>query len=911
MAELTPEQQAQVELMFEQVLKVEPESRRSFLDSSAVVPNVREEVESLLSFHPTARTQLDTAVVDPDAIAEAVDQVLAHDTTECLNEPDTIGPYRIIKKLGEGGMGSVYLAEQEKPLRRRVAIKLIKLGMDTRGVLARFDAERQALALMNHPNIALVLDAGVSSDGRPYFVMEYVEGACITKYCDQQRMDLASRLRLFGSVCQAIHHAHQKGVIHRDIKPSNVLVGEEDGCAIPKVIDFGVAKATNQRLTEHTLCTEMGVIIGTPEYVSPEQAGPNTSDIDTRTDIYSLGVLLYELLVGALPLESDSFRRLAPNELHRLVREHDPPKPTTRLTGLGARAEEAARNRGTDVRTLRRDVHGDLEWIVMKCLEKDRDRRYPSVAELEADIIHYTRHEPVNAGPPSKAYLVSRFVRRNRVLVTSTVVVLVILMAGIVSTLTFAIRESRQRQTAQAIADFLNHEILASADPEYEPNRDITLREVLDRAATSMQIQFEGTPLVAASIHETIGNAYLGLGAYVAAGRHLREAIQRRTNALGAKHPKTLEVRYQLGAVLIEEGRIDEAERMFLDILKYADIAREEQLSLRARLALGDIHDRRGELEDAERLWLEVLDDQRRNHLDEDELTLTALNNLGLLLRGQARYDEAEPMLREAFDTRARTLGDSHPSTILSAASLGWLYVQMGKYDEAEQLLGDAVHQAGDVFGQEHPRTLSYMSLQAGLYEVTTRQEKALALNRFILQSRQRVLGRDHPDTLSARNTLAQQLVVMDRLSEAEPLWVDTLEATERIHGPNHPSTLAAYHGLSGVRRRLGKLAAALELSSQAVSRARKHLAAGHWYVGAFLTNHGQVLADLKRNDEAADALNEAIRIIQTAFGVNHARTQRVIRLTSDFYREQGQVSKAVELEKRLTPESPSPDAQK
>ncbi|MFQ5473425.1 MAG: tetratricopeptide repeat protein, partial [Dehalococcoidia bacterium] len=296
-----------------------------------------------------------------------------------------------------------------------------------------------------------------------------------------------------------------------------------------------------------------------------------------------------------------------------------------------------------------------------------------------------------------------------------------------------------------------------------------------------------------------------------------------------------------------------------------------------------------------------------RQHLGEDELTLTALNNSGLLFRGQARYEEAEPMLREAFVTRRHTLGDSHPSTILSEASLGWLYVQMEKYDEAEKLLDDALQEAGDVFGTEHPRTLSYTSLLAGLYEVTQRQEKALELNRFILDVRTRTLGGDHPDTLSALNTLARQLVAMERLSQAEPLWVKVLESAERVHGPNHVSTLAAYHGLSGVRRKLGKPAEALELSTLAVERTREYLPKGHWYLGAFLTNHGQVLADLDRNDEAAVALEEAIEILQAAFGEDHARSKRVIRLASDLGLRNENKAKAEELSTLPVPKDEPP----
>ena len=329
-------------------------------------------------------------------------------------DPQQIGPYKILEKIGEGGMGVVYLAEQQKPLRRRVALKLIKLGMDTKDVLARFESERQALAVMNHPNIAKVHDAGSTEQGRPYFVMEYVQGVPITDYCDRHRLTTRERLEAFIPVCQAIHHAHQKAIIHRDVKPSNILVSVEDGRPVPKVIDFGVAKATSQRLTERTLFTQHGMLVGTPEYMSPEQAEMTGLDIDVTTDIYSLGVVLYELLAGALPFDPQALRAAGHDEMRRIIREEDPPKPSTRVSTLGANSGEIARHRKTDPATLQRTLRDELDWITMRAMEKDRTRRYGSPAELAADIVRHMRNEPILAGPPSTAYRARKFVRRHR-----------------------------------------------------------------------------------------------------------------------------------------------------------------------------------------------------------------------------------------------------------------------------------------------------------------------------------------------------------------------------------------------------------------------------------------------------------------------------------------------------------------
>ncbi len=364
-----------------------------------------------------------------------------------------IGPYKLLEKIGEGGMGVVYLADQERPLRRRVALKLVKLGMDTKQVLARFESERQALAIMNHPNIAKVHDAGSTDQGRPYFVMEYVKGIPITDYCDRRRLTNRERLELFIPVCQAIHHAHQKGIIHRDVKPSNVLVAVEDGKPVPKVIDFGVAKATSQRLTERTLYTQQGVLIGTPEYMSPEQAGTTALDVDTRTDIYSLGVLLYELLVGSLPFDPKTLRDAGLLEMMRIIREEDPPKPTTRFSSLGDTASEVAKRRHTDVRSLARHLRGELEWITMRAMDKDPARRYASASELSADIGRHLRDEPVLASPPGLAYRLGKLARRHVGFVAAGSLVLVILIAGLITSTALYLRAERARANAEMEAE--------------------------------------------------------------------------------------------------------------------------------------------------------------------------------------------------------------------------------------------------------------------------------------------------------------------------------------------------------------------------------------------------------------------------------------------------------------------------
>ncbi len=367
--------------------------------------------------------------------------------------PQSVPGFRLLQKLGEGGMGEVFEAEQLKPVHRKVALKLIKRGMESKEVLARFDTERQALALMSHPNIAQVYDAGTTTDGRPYFVMELVQGVPVTQYCDTNRLTTGERLEIFTQICDGVQHAHHKGVIHRDIKPSNVLVKIQDSKPVPKIIDFGVAKAIAQRLTEQSVFTAIGEFIGTPEYMSPEQAEMTELDIDTRTDVYSLGVVLYEMLVGAQPFDAKELRQAGFSEMRRRIREDEPPRPSVRLSGLGEKSTTAAENRRIEPSTLAKQLHGDLDWITMKALEKDRTRRYDSPGELAADIGRHLRHEPVLAGPPSATYRVKKFVKRHTLGVAAGAFVILALILGVAGITVGLIRAREAERVASQEAE--------------------------------------------------------------------------------------------------------------------------------------------------------------------------------------------------------------------------------------------------------------------------------------------------------------------------------------------------------------------------------------------------------------------------------------------------------------------------
>ena len=494
-----------------------PDHRDRYLDvACADNPKLRAQIDELLAAYPKVERFLEQPAI-------AANPILAPPIAE---QPGTvIGSYKLLEQIGEGGFGVVFLAEQERPVRRRVALKVIKPGMDTREVIARFEAERQALAMMDHPNIAKVHDAGATENGRPYFVMELVQGVPITEYCDQCNLTTNERLELFVAVCQAVQHAHQKGIIHRDIKPTNVLVAMQDGRPAPKIIDFGVAKAINQQLTEHTLMTAFAQMVGTPLYMSPEQAELSPLGVDTRSDIYSLGVLLYELLVGTTPFDKDRLHAATFDEFRRIIREEEPPRPSARLSTLSAElATTVAVRHRTDVRRLEHTVRGELDWVVMKCLEKDRNRRYDSAGSLARDVERYLHDEPVQACPPSTSYRFRKFARRNKTLLAAGGAIAAALVTGLgLSTWMYfreraavqvakanEVRATTESARAKAVSGLLQ-EMLGSADAEHAKGSQYTVRELLDNFSAGLGNQLAGQPEVEADIHAIIGRAYRSL----------------------------------------------------------------------------------------------------------------------------------------------------------------------------------------------------------------------------------------------------------------------------------------------------------------------------------------------------------------------------------------------------------------
>ena len=577
----------------------------------------------------------------------------------------TIGPYRLLERLGEGGMGEVWLAEQTRPVRRQVALKVIKAGMDTAQVVARFEAERQALALMDHPAIAKVFDAGATDLGRPYFVMELVRGESLTAYCDRHRLTIRERLELFAHVCDGVQHAHQKGIIHRDLKPSNILVTPLDDHPVPKIIDFGVAKATSQPLTEHTLYTSLGGFVGTPEYMSPEQAEMGGVDIDTRTDVYALGVILYELLTGVLPFDRHTLKDKSIDEIRRTIREFEPLRPSTRITELAAAPTDMARARGAEPSLLRSLLQGDLDWITMKALEKDRSRRYDTAIGLANDVRRHLRNEPVLAGPPSAAYRTKKFVRRHPfgVGVAATFVLLLVALAVTMTIQAQRIarerdRANREATVARQVSEFLVG-MFKDSDPFEGRGRELTAREVLDRGSQRMLTQLRGQPEVRATLMDTMGRVYFGLGKYDTAGQLAEEALNYREGAFGRDSLEVASTLTSIGAIKGQQGAFVEAERMILEALdiQRRRLGQENPPVAKTLLTLGEARYASGDWPGAERTLRESVGLYRKVVGSDDLELANALNDLALVLERQSKREEVEALYRESLAIRRERLG--------------------------------------------------------------------------------------------------------------------------------------------------------------------------------------------------------------------------------------------------------------
>jgi eukaryotic-like serine/threonine-protein kinase len=724
---------------------------------------------------------------------------------EAPSMPSAIGRYRILRLLGEGGMGAVYEAEQEAP-HRTVALKIIRTGYANAEMLRRFETETQALGRLQHPGIAQIYDAGTEETpwGRqPYIAMELVHGETLLAYCDQHKLKVRKRLDLFAKICDAVQHAHQRGLIHRDLKPANILVSDDGQ---PKILDFGIARLTDSE-AQATRQTSMGQIIGTLAYMSPEQVTGEVDEIDTRSDVYTLGVILYELLAGRLPYETG--RQI--HEAISTIREKEP----------------------SALRTINRAFRGDVETIVARALEKDKTRRYGSAAELAADVRRYLHDEPIMARPPSTAYQLRKFAHRNKALVTGVAAVFVVLVGGVVASTWEAVQARRAEKKAlqetaiaHAVNDFLQHDLLAQASAynQSKPDPNITVRTVLDRAAQNIQGKFNNQPAVEAAIRDTIGRTYLDMGLYPEAQRQLERALALERRTLGPEDPGTIETMIHLGDVADRVSNLSEAEAIFKQTLATANrvLGPDNADTLNAAKGLANAYFHQGKFALAQPLYNRVLQSRRRVLGPENPDTLMAMNNLAADYSDEGKNAEAETLFSQVADAHSRVLGPDHPDTLLAVNNLANVYVAEGKYVEGEALLSRNIEARRRTLGPEHPDTVNSMFDLANAYLDQGKYAQAEPLFRQVYETRRLAFGPEHISTLLALSGLAVALDNQGHYAQAEPLFRQIEGTMRRVLGPEDIDTLWETVNLGEAYEGLGKYDLARTYEAQALAGLRR-----------------------------------------------------------------------------------------
>jgi len=815
------------------------------------------------------------------------EETLPNTVNSASASPRTIGPYRLVRKLGEGGMGQVWLAEQTAPLQRLVAIKLVRTGASNTALFARFESERQALARMNHPAIAKVFDAGTTPDGLPYFVMEYVPGIPITVYCDQKRLSIRQRIELFTEVCDGVQHAHQKALIHRDLKPANILVTEIDGKPTPRIIDFGIAKAIAERDSLATMVTREGNFVGTPAYMSPEQADPGVRDIDTRSDVYSLAVILYELLTGSLPFDPTEWRNEVIHEALRRLREQDPPLPSVQFRKLATTesktASNTARLRSTEPQQLVTTLRGDLDWITMKALERDRGRRYGTPNELAADLLHFLADEPVIARPASATYRLQKYVRRHRLGVSVAATGLALLIAFAVMQ-TIQIRRvtqerdrtARERDRANRIADFMTRMFTVS-DPSEARGNSITAREVLDKASKDIDTGLAKDPELQAQMMIAMGSVYRNLGLYSQSESLLTRAHEIRRQALGSQNPDTTAASVKLAATLADEGKLAAAEailRSALELQRRSLGPQHRETLLTMNLLASTLHER-GQYAEAEKMYRQILEMQRHLFGEDDPNTLSSMSNIAAVLNDSGgQSPEIEKLDREVLAARRRVLGTDHPDTLRSMSNLGIaLTAQGNRTAEAEQLLSEALAIQRRVLGSEHPDTLGTMGALTSVLELEERYAEEEKLARETLEIQQRVLGPDHSNTLATMANLAGALALQEHYTEADKLSREALAIEHRTLASDHLLTIQTEANFLDILESEHHLQEASRLAPQLLGTERRVLGPEHPNTIQTLFTQAKIFKDLGKFNEADAQLRQTHDLAARAFGLESPRT--------------------------------------
>ena len=835
-------------------------------------------------------------------IVEAVDftEIAAENDVEngfqwSLQSGTVIDKFTLSKEIGQGGMGRVFVAHQSDPVKRQVALKVIKKGLNSKEVIARFEAERQALALMDHPNIARILDGGSTADGQPYFVMEYVKGQPLTDYCDAKRLGLNERLGLFVDICNAVQHAHQKGIIHRDLKPSNILVAEYDGVAVPKVIDFGLAKALDSQklLTEQTLATHFGQVVGTFKYMSPEQADSETIDIDTRTDIYALGVILYELLTGKTPLDQQSFKDKALLKVLELIRDHEPQRPSTKLSSLEKAVTTVSEQRQTDPGRLSQILRGDLDWVVMKALDKERHRRYESASSFGDDIQRFLDSEPVLARPPSTAYKIRKFVGKNRGLVASVATIVVLLVGGIVGTSWFAIkannaaknelaqRKVAEEKEAEAVtqknkADQAKDEAEASAkranevlkivsgsfkstNPNEGANADMTAKEVLINAQKSMETS-ELDDLGKIELLETLSTSFRGLGEKDLLLKTSQQQLNITKKNFGEDHLQTTNAMNNLGNGYFHNGQNDKALGLFE---KVVEIRKE-------KLGMGN------------------------------QDTLGSMMNLANALEGLGRLDEALTTREQVLAASREHFGGQHNATLTAINNLAASYSRKGDAKKASELINELVKGSEALFGADHPKTLTALQNLGIDYAKQGNFPKAIETLEIVNQRQAKKLGADHPDTLAGQAQLSTIYYVSGNLAKALELGEENLRLTREKLGNEHPETIFSMRNLANIYNRTGKKQRAIEIRSEAVEISKKIFGEAHPETLSAEMGLANLIDASGEKDKALKMRERLYRVMTEKLGAEHPETIKLMTGLAASYMENGRPNDGLELFEKI-----------
>lgn len=884
---MDPERWQRLWSIFHDALEASPgdERERLLAERAAGDRELRSELDSLLAAHAAGGASIPPA---PPPETPAPD----------VGPGDALGPYRIVRRIAEGGMGAVFEAAQERPVRRRVALKLVRADLASRELVRRFEAECQVLARMDHSSIARVLEAGATADGRPWVAIELVDGPPIDRYCDAARLPVPARVALVAAVCRAVHSAHQKGVIHRDLKAGNVLVADEHGRPVPKVIDFGIARPVDPGDPAATGATRLGQLVGTPEAMSPEQAAMS-GDLDTRTDVYSLGALLYLLAAGVAPFDADG---VPLGELLRRIREEEPPPPSARV-GDDESGRRRAALRGAEPRQLRRQLRGELDWIVARAMARNRDRRYGSAAELADELERFLDGRPVAAGPPSRRYRLRKLVLRHRS-ESAAIALTVAAVVGFGGAMTLQSgrlaraleRAERERATADRVSEFLV-ELFEQPDPSVARGAEITVAEVLERGADRIGRDLGEEPVIQAQLLETVGRVFYNLGDLDQAESAWTRALEIRTTLRGDSHEEVAADLVRLGELELERGRLDRAAA-----LAERSLAMREALGDDAATTIADnlhllgvIARQRGELERAEQLHRRALELRRERLGDEDPGVAESWNLLGITLRRGHDLAGAEQAYRRAYELWSRALGADHPDTVTALNNLALVTHLLGDHRRAEQLFLELIAIRRRVLGPRHPHVGLSLANYGRLLHDMGELERAARAHEEAISIAEAALGPDHPQVAEALADYGGVLGKLGRFDEA-------LAAEDRAHGirvrsfgADHLSVIAVEIYRAQVLAARGDAATSDQLFARALAEHRAR-PGNELSTAIALELWGRAALDRGDAGAAEPRLREAVEILGRQLPAADRRVARAENALGDCLARLGRLEEAESL---------------